>query len=147
VSEEVNRVIVSGQEQKKGRTDETKVQQARNGAASARGGWGGDDGGGGGRHRRVCRGSPCDPEYKIQYHVLQHLGADWASSGANKKTEELVKYASDVVKGGGVITFDIGMSRADGKGPYLEMQPDQFAQLKAVSAALKDIPASDGSGK
>ncbi len=88
-----------------------------------------------------------DPEYKIQYHVLQHLGADWGGSGAHKKTEELVKYASDVVKGGGVISFDIGMYRADRKGPYLEIQPDQFAQLKAVSAALKDIPASDGSGK
>jgi hypothetical protein len=45
---------------------------------------------------------------------------------------------------------DRGMYRVvDGKwiDPYLEIQPNQFKQLEAVRDALKDIPASDGSGK
>jgi hypothetical protein len=72
----------------------------------------------------------------------------------------LVKYATDVIRGGGVITFDVATFRkssfskypsdkpaGEGVGPYLEIQADQFEQLKAVRNALKDIPVSDGSGK
>ena len=84
-----------------------------------------------------------DPEYKIQFHVLLHLGSDWGKSDTPKRTEDLVEYAADVVKGGGVITFEVGLWQTVNGivGPYLEIQPDQFAQLKAVSAVLKNIPA------
>jgi hypothetical protein len=100
-----------------------------------------------------------DPDYNIQWHVFQYIGRDWAAPGCSKTTAELVKYATDVVKGGGVFTFDIGTftqtwhnksgRTPDGKriGPYLEIPPDQFKQLEAVRDALKDIPVSDGSGK
>ncbi|MFZ4396984.1 MAG: hypothetical protein ACOYOU_15325 [Kiritimatiellia bacterium] len=82
---------------------------------------------------RWCRSAAITVNHEAPFHVL-----DLGPAGE----DELIGESR-----GGVIAFDIGMSRADGKGPYLEIQPDQFAQLKAVSAALKDIPASDGSGK
>ena len=52
-----------------------------------------------------------------------------------------------MVKGGGVITFDVGMYRTvDGSsiGPCLEIQQNQLEQLRAVRDALKDIPPTDG---
>jgi hypothetical protein len=98
-----------------------------------------------------------DPDFNIQWHVFQYVGGTWGAPGCTKKTEDLVKYASDVVRGGGVITFDLGTFKkscfwqypsnqpaGDGVGPYLEIQPDQFEQLKAVRDALQKIPVSDG---
>jgi hypothetical protein len=101
-----------------------------------------------------------DPDFNIQWHVFQFVGPTWGAPGCDKPTKELVTYASDVVRGGGVITFDVatfrkssfskypsGQPAGAGVGPYLEVQPDQFAQLKAVRDAVKDIPVSDGSGR
>lgn len=106
-----------------------------------------------------------DADYKIQWQVFQHIGGTWGAPGCNKPTGELVKYAVDVVKGGGVITFDLGTftegcfyalpgscptgKKPDGSriGPFLEIQPDQFKVLEAVRDALKDVPVSDGSGR
>ncbi len=87
-----------------------------------------------------------DPVYNIQWHAFLTIGSTWGATDAPKKTEDLVKYASDIVKGGGVITFDVGTFKG-AVGPFLEIQPRQFEQLKAVGKALKDIPASDGSGR
>jgi hypothetical protein len=106
-----------------------------------------------------------DPDFNIQWHVFQYIGHTWGASGCNKKPEDLVKYAVDVIRGGGVITFDIGTfkegcfyqlpkncptgKKRDGSriGPFLEIQPDQYKILEAVRDALKNVPASDGSGK
>jgi hypothetical protein len=55
-----------------------------------------------------------------------------------------------VVKGGGVITFDLATNKkVNGKavGPFLEIQPDQFKVLEAVRDSLEDIAPSEGSGK
>ncbi len=106
-----------------------------------------------------------DPEYKIQWQVLQYIGGTWGAPGCNKKTEDVVKYAVDVVRGGGVFTFDLGTftegcfyalpgscptgKKPDGTriGPFLEIQPDQFKVLEAVRDALQNVPVSDGSGQ
>lgn len=104
-----------------------------------------------------------DPDFRIQWQVLQYLGPTWGAPGLDKKTEDFIEYAVDVVKGGGVITFDIGTFKdgafykmpsefpkgigANGErlGPFLEIQDDQYKLLEKVRDALKDIPASDGS--
>ena len=119
------------------------------------------------RQRKVVRPfyGRWDPDFNIQWHVLQFIGPDWGAPGCNKKTEDLVRYAVDVIRGGGVFTFDIGTftegvfyslppdcptgRKPDGSriGPFLEIQPDQFAVLEAVRDALKGIAPSDGSGK
>lgn len=106
-----------------------------------------------------------DRDFNIQWHVFQHIGPTWGFPGCNKKPEDLVQYAVDVVRGGGVFTFDLGTckegcfyllpkdsptgQKPDGSriGPFLEIQPDQFTILEAVRDALKDIPPSDGSGR
>ncbi|MFO7535286.1 MAG: hypothetical protein R6X19_06340 [Kiritimatiellia bacterium] len=103
-----------------------------------------------------------DPDFNIQWHVFQFIGPTWGAPGCNKKPEDLVRYAVDVVRGGGVFTFDLGTftegcfhqlpadiptgRKPDGSriGPFLEIQPDQFAILEAVRDAVKDIPPSDG---
>lgn len=88
-----------------------------------------------------------DPDFNIQWHAFQPLGVSWAASGTHKQTADVVNYAVDIVKGGGVITFDVGIfEKVDGKwqAPFLEVPPDQFEQLKAVRDALKNIPVSDG---
>jgi len=106
-----------------------------------------------------------DPDYQIQWQVFQYIGDQWGRPGCSKKTEDLVKYAEDVVRGGGVITFDIGTFtegcfwslpqavktgvKPDGSriGPFLAVPDDQMQQLRAVRDALKKIAPSDGSGK
>jgi hypothetical protein len=90
-----------------------------------------------------------DPDFNIQWHTFLFLGASWGSSNTPRPTEEVVRYAADVVRGGGVITFDVGIfKKEDGKwlAPFLEIPPQQFKQLEAVRDALKDIRPSDGSG-
>jgi hypothetical protein len=105
-----------------------------------------------------------DPDFGIQWHVFQYIGHTWGAPGQNKRPDELIQYAADVVKGGGVITFDLGTFEegcfyelpksapdginAQGKriGPFLEIQKDQFELLKAVSDKLKSIKPSNGSG-
>lgn len=105
-----------------------------------------------------------DCDFGIQWHVFQYIGPTWGAAGCNKKPEELVRYAVDVVRGGGVITFDVGTftegtyyqipegvptgKRPDGSriGPFLKIQPDQFAILESVRDALNGIPRSEGRG-
>ena len=105
-----------------------------------------------------------DPDFNIQWQVFQYMGHHWGEPGCGRRTEDLVNYAVDVVRGGGVITFDMGAFtelnfgkredrrtgvKSDGTriGPFLEIQPDQYKVLEAVRDALKDIKPSDGSGK
>lgn len=89
-----------------------------------------------------------DPDFKIQWHSLLFLGRYWGDPLTPRKTEDVVKYASDIVKGGGVITFDVGaFKKFNGKTvPTLEIPEAQMVQLRAVRDALKDIPVSNGSG-
>lgn len=89
-----------------------------------------------------------DPDFKIQWHVLQHLGTGWADIDAPKATEDLVAYAVDVVRGGGVFTFEVGGYKiVDGKTvPCLDIPAAQMAQLRKVRDALRHITPSDGSG-
>jgi len=88
-----------------------------------------------------------DPDFNIQWHVLQYVGGYWGATNTPWKTADLVAYATDVVKGGGVFTFDVGSHKiVDGKTvPCLEIPPEQMAQLRAVRDALKNIAPSDGS--
>jgi len=90
-----------------------------------------------------------DPDARIQWQSLLYLGDFWGGIEANKKTEEVVAYAADIVKGGGVITFDVGAYKiVDGKTiPCLDIPEAQRAQLRAVRDAVRDIPVSDGSGR
>ena len=101
-----------------------------------------------------------DPDFKIQWHAFQYVGPTWGAPGANKPRLEFVQYATDIIKGGGVITFDVGTftqgcfyrlpadcktgKKPDGTriGPYLEIQRDQFKVLEAVRDAVKDIKPS-----
>ena len=82
-----------------------------------------------------------DPDFTIQWHVLQYLGSYWGAVDTPRRTEELVEYASDVVRGGGVFTFDVGAYRfEDGETvPCLEIPAAQLAQLRAVRDALRDV--------
>ena len=91
-----------------------------------------------------------DPDYKIQWHVLQYLGNYWARADTAHSTKSMVDYASDVVRGRGVITFDIGTFKmVDDKhvDTFLDIPEGQMVQLIAVRDALKKIKPSDGSGK
>ena len=88
-----------------------------------------------------------DPEFNIQWHVLQCIGTRWADADTPKQTADLVAYAVDVVRGGGVFTFDVGTRKTvDGKTvPKLDVPPEQMAQLRAVRDALKSIPPAGAS--
>lgn len=103
-----------------------------------------------------------DPDFGIQWHVFQYIGTTWGEASIAMDDDELVEYAVDVIKGGGVFTFDLGTFdeecfwnlkkypegiRADGSriGPRLEIYPNQMEVLLKVRDRLKDIPVSDGS--
>lgn len=78
--------------------------------------------------------------YNIQWHAFITMGHSWAARGTAHSTESVVDYASKVVQGGGVITFDIGaFDRKPYVGPYLFVPEDQMQQLRAVGKALKEI--------
>ena len=79
-----------------------------------------------------------DETYGIQWHAFQYLGHSWAAKGTKHTTETVAHYATEVIKRGGVITFDIGTfdEQPEIKGPTLEIPEDQFRQLKAVRDAV-----------
>ena len=102
-----------------------------------------------------------DPDFGIQWHVLQYIGSTWGEASVARDADELVEYAADVIKGGGVFTFDLGTFdeecfwnlkkypkgiREDGSriGPRLEIYPNQMEVLLKVRDKVKDIPVSDG---
>lgn len=102
-----------------------------------------------------------DPDFGIQWQVFQYIGSTWGEASTAWDEQEFVDYAADVIRGGGVFTFDLGTfdtgcfysleqyptgKREDGSriGPRLEIYPNQFEVLKKVRDRLKDIPVSDG---
>lgn len=90
-----------------------------------------------------------EPRYGIQWHVLQYLGRDWAKTDTAHSTASIVKYAVDVIRGGGVITFDIGTEvyiNNKHVNTVLEIPKGQMIQLLAVKNAVQTIEPSDGSG-
>ncbi|HQK36308.1 MAG TPA: alpha-L-fucosidase [Bacteroidales bacterium] len=90
-----------------------------------------------------------EPRYKIQWHVLQYLGRDWAKRDTAHSTASMVKYAADIIKGGGVITFDVGTEiYVNNKhiNTVLNIPEGQMIQLLEVKKAVQAINPSDGSG-
>lgn len=102
-----------------------------------------------------------DPDFGIQWHVFQYIGKTWGESSVDWEEEELLQYVSDVIRGGGVFTFDLGTfdedcfynlikhptgMREDGTriGPYLLIYPEQKQLLLKVKDRLKDIEISEG---
>lgn len=93
------------------------------------------------KYRKPYYGS-WDPDYKIQWHVLQYLGSAWAKTDTAHSTASLVNYATDVVRGGGVITFDVGacnMVNDTITDSFLDIPKGQMVQLLAVKKALKKV--------
>jgi hypothetical protein len=91
-----------------------------------------------------------DPVYRIQWHVLQYLGHYWATMDTAHSTKSIAEYSVDVVRGGGVITFDIGTCKMVNNKhveTVLEIPEAQMIQLLVVRDSLKHILPSDGSGK
>ena len=86
-----------------------------------------------------------DPELRLQWHVLQYVGSYWGTPDTLKLTPDLVTYATDVVRGGGVFTFDVGAYKiVNGKTvPCLEIPPGQMQQLRAVHDAIKKLSPSN----
>ena len=82
------------------------------------------------------------PGYEIQWHVFQYLGSSWGKSDTAHSTESIVNYAADVVKGGGVLTFDIGQEEML-KEIYLDIPEGQMQQLVAVKKALRNNDRKD----
>ena len=82
-----------------------------------------------------------------QWHVWPHLGNWWGSGGTRFDTEELCDWAQRVVRGDGVVSFDVGTrgltkpGRGDGdpvrEGPVGAIDPRQVAQVQGVSEAIR----------
>ena len=79
--------------------------------------------------------------YQIQWHAFQYLGRSWAARNAAHSTDSVVRYASNIVRRGGVITFDVGTFEEKPKiiGPYLSISEPQMKQLRAVRKAIEPI--------
>lgn len=117
------------------------------------------------QQKRLPTQGRLDEKYGIQWHAFQYLGHSWAAKGVDHTTESIVNYATEVIKLGGVITFDIGtfqetcntcpvrrnnrgiiifdigtfQERPKIEGPTLFIPDDQFEQLKAVKNAVANI--------
>lgn len=102
-----------------------------------------------------------DPDFGIQWQVFQYIGSTWGEASSAWNEQEIVDYVTDVIRGGGVFTFDLGTfdvdcfydlkkyptgKREDGSriGPRLEIYPNQMEVLMKVRDRVKDIPVSDG---
>jgi len=95
-----------------------------------------------------------DADYKNQWHVLQFLGNYWAYTDTAHSTASLVDYATDVVRGGGVITFDVGACTYTNEfdqpeikdnfitDTFLDIPEGQMAQLIAIKNALRKVKPS-----
>ena len=72
------------------------------------------------KQREFCRPffGRWDPDFNIQWQALMYLGNYWGGIETRMKTDELVSYAVDIVKGGGVITFDVGATKSSTEKPF-----------------------------
>ena len=87
-------------------------------------------------------------EAGAQWHLWPHLGPWWGSGGVRFDDRELCAWAQGVVRGGGVMSFEVGTrgltksGRQDTDpvrdGPVGAIDPRQVAQVAAVAAAIRD---------
>jgi len=47
----------------------------------------------------------------VQYHILSHLGSDWCKGEPRFATEFVFGYTKDVIKKGGVVTWDLPITK------------------------------------
>ncbi|HAX97256.1 MAG TPA: hypothetical protein DCY35_12180 [Prolixibacteraceae bacterium] len=80
-----------------------------------------------------------DPDFKIQWHAFQYIGSYWGDTDTALKTDELVEYVTDIIRRGGVFTFDVGSFQiVNGKTqPCLEIPEGQWEQICAVRDSLR----------
>lgn len=81
-----------------------------------------------------------------QWHVWTYMGGWWSSGGLRFTDQQIRDYAVQVIKKGGVLTFEVGtqgVSRAGYNGaitksPYNGyIDPDQVRQIRKVSEAVR----------
>ena len=84
-----------------------------------------------------------DPITGNQWHVFLFLGSNWGNTDIGHSTDSVVAYSEKVIKGGGVITFDVGTRGAGDAWPRLTVPEGQMQQLRAVRDALAKIPVRD----
>lgn len=98
------------------------------------------------QQRRLPTQGRWDATYQIQWHAFQYLGRSWSARGTAHSSKSIVEYATEVIKRGGVITFDIGTfdERPKIKGPYLYVPEDQMNQLRAVRDAVRQVRRAGG---
>ena len=84
-----------------------------------------------------------DETYQIQWHAFQYLGRSWGERSKARSTESIVNYATNVIKAGGIITFDVGTfdepKKGAVEGPFLEILEPQLEQLMAIKDAVAKI--------
>jgi hypothetical protein len=83
-----------------------------------------------------------DETYGIQWQVYQYLGKSWGERSAAHSTQSMVNYATKVIEGGGVFTFDVGTFTEGPKritGPHHVLSEPQLKQLLAVKKAVAQI--------
>jgi hypothetical protein len=85
-----------------------------------------------------------DPISENQWHVFLFVGSNWGFTDLGHSDESIVSYCGKVIKGGGVITFDIGTRGVGEDWPQIDIPMVQFNQLRLIRDALKEIAASDG---
>ncbi len=82
-----------------------------------------------------------------QWHLWTYLGPWWGSGGTRFETAELCDWAQGVVRGGGVISFEVGTKgivkqgmkdpSPVREGPVGAIDPRQIEQVRAVAEAIK----------
>jgi alpha-L-fucosidase len=74
----------------------------------------------------------------VQFHMLSYLGPQWAQSPPRFKNRQVIAITRNIVKKGGVVTWDVPISSAGAiPQPFVD-------QLTALGKALKPKPKGEG---